>query len=521
MAIDGKPVVLSLAFNFHDSNCALSIGNEIVNALELERLFRSKRFSASISHMEIAAKYLLKRNNITPQQVDHLVVNALNNPFDGIQSDDDVRETSYRFMGINYDSFVLRHHLAHAGHYYFSPYENALISSCDGGGDLGERVAYFAGTGIDLKRLEIDTTPHTSTKPYGQISAYLFGEAFAEGKLMAIAGLGIKSDSTMSLVSDLYPRLKNVTFKSGQQLLSRHLHSYQGSAATSPQDAADVAYAVQQLFVDRRVCDILKIFDGRMHQNLVIVGGSALNLACNTQIYSKITKKLYIPPCCDDTGIAIGQAAVVIAWLTGKRPTCQLPYTAIDEPKAERERYFSRLQIPCDIIYDAKAAALRIAKGDVCIAHIGNPEIGPRALGHRSFFASADLIKKELVSCAIKKREWYRPVAPVVLEENLEDYFKGGPDTSPFMLHSYQAKEVAHKEVPGAIHLDGTARVQSINQNNNSLYELLHEYRSITGNGVLLNTSLNLKGQPISNFSFDTLEIARKIHVGSFIFTDE
>lgn len=522
MTIDNQLIGVSLAFNFHDSNCVLSIGNTIVAMIELERLFRSKRMSASIAHMELAVNYLLHRYNLRSSQIDYLVVNALNNPFDQISSNKDIREATYSFLGKDHLTYVVRHHLAHAGYFYFSPFRSALICSCDGGGDLGERVTYFLGDNTSLERLDIEVSRHTSTKPYGQFSSFLYGEAFCEGKLMALSSFGATSERITELVNSLFSKLRNVIFSEGQCLLNETFQEFKGMAGYDPIQAADLAYAVQGEFVRRRISDIRNVFIPE-YKNLVLVGGSALNLSCNTSILNEVTKNVYIPPCCDDTGIAAGQCAVVIANLLGVRATFNLPYMSVDENDLERTRYFSSASAQHNLVQDVTTAAKQLAEGALCLTHIGRPEVGPRALGHRSFLIGAgDIRQRECVSSIIKKREWYRPVAPIILAEDTTEYFFGGPNESPYMLYSYHATDRGKEFIPAGLHIDDTARVQTVTKEDDEmLYHLLREYKNITGVGVLLNTSLNLKGQPLSNFAFDTLEISRKINMKSFILTNE
>jgi carbamoyltransferase len=148
----------------------------------------------------------------------------------------------------------------------------------------------------------------------------------------------------------------------------------------------------------------------------------------------------------------------------------------------------------------------------VAIIHNGKSEVGPRALGNRSFIARPDKIEvKQKLSEGIKQRENYRPVAPVVLQDKVHDYFVGS-DFSPFMLYKYEVKETVKEKIKGAIHCDGSARVQTVDRESNKfLYDLIKAFGNQTGIYMLLNTSLNLKGNPISNTIEDSLEIYSKI----------
>jgi len=514
-----KIVILSLAFNYHDSNIALSVDSKILASLEIERLFRSKKINASVIHMEIGARYLLEKYNLNISDVDYLVVNALSNPFDSENSLEDIRKSKYEFLGRKMKALVVRHHMAHAGYYYFSKHKRALIASCDGGGDLGEKVAYFLGDSKEITRLNIDTNSHTSTKPYGQFSTFLYEEPFSEGKLMALAGLKSKIDQKLlKKVSRTFPLLKNVDFVSGQNLLNEYFEKYKGLAKKDPESCAPLATCIQKEFVNRRINDLKSVYKAD-YESLVIVGGSALNLECNSNIYNYITKRLYIPPNCDDTGIAIGQCAVIIVKLLNKRPICKLPFIGLEE--SARNYALTKKGKHKDVLVknNPQAIAKRLANNELCIRHFGRPEVGPRALGHRSFLMNPlDIKNRNIVSINIKGREWYRPLAPIIIQEDLNFYFTGGPNKSLYMLFNYKAKNKTKNKMPTVVHYDGTSRVQTISKKDDPfLYKILIEFKKITGVGALINTSLNFKNQPLSNFLHDTFEIARKIHYKFFI----
>jgi carbamoyltransferase len=515
----GKTIILSLAFNHHDSNIALSFNTRIVASLELERLFRSKKICASITHMEIGSRYLLENYNLTISDVDFLVVNALNNPFDNNYYFEDIRENEYIFLNKKIKTYIVRHHLAHAGFYYFSKFRKALIASCDGGGDLGERVAYFIGEKLKIKRNNVDTINHTSTKPYGQFSKFLYDEPFSEGKLMALAGLNSRTSIKLQRkVSKIYPSLKNVNFVEGQNLLNEHFKKYKGLALKDPASCSILASCIQKEFIKRRTIDIKSVFNFE-HESLILVGGSALNLECNSTVYRSITNRLYIPPNCDDTGTAVGQCAIIIAKLFNKRPICNLPFIGLEE--IPNDSYLTKKIKLCNftIENDPCTIAVRLANNELCIRHFGRPEVGPRALGHRSFLMSPLLMKnRNIISINVKEREWYRPVAPIIIEEDLADFFTGGPSRSPYMLFNYKVKRLVKDRIRAVIHYDGTSRVQTINEKDDPfLYQILIEFKKITGLGMLINTSLNLKGQPLTNFLHDTFEMARKIQFNLFI----
>src|ERR1700682_1115637 len=307
------PVILSIAYNAHDSNVSVSIGNVILACVELGKLFRAKRVSGSPTLMELASIRLLQQYGLSRDDIDYLVVNADNDPYHS-PLEQDVHETDTVFLGRTIPSLRIRHHCAHAGYYYLSGFDRALIVSCDGGGDLGERVAYFRGEGLSMERVSHDLSQHTSTTPYGQFSTYLYQEGFCAGKLMGLSAYGKPVASLRGRVEHMFPLLRDVGYVQGQSLLAKYFPGYRGIAKTSPKECANLTYAVQAVFEELRVRDVRSVFRTE-HENLVLVGGSALNLNCNTELFKNITTRIYIPPCCDDSGIAIGQNAIAIAVL--------------------------------------------------------------------------------------------------------------------------------------------------------------------------------------------------------------
>jgi carbamoyltransferase len=158
------------------------------------------------------------------------------------------------------------------------------------------------------------------------------------------------------------------------------------------------------------------------------------------------------------------------------------------------------------------AAVDILLKDGVLLLHNGKSEIGPRALGNRSFITRPDKLDvKERVSEHIKQREFYRPLAPVVLEERTTEYFRG-PERSPFMLYRYDVLEPKIDCIIGGVHAGKSARVQTIARTINPfLYDLTRAYGERTGTYVLLNTSLNLKGEPLSNIWQDSLGIYKRV----------
>jgi carbamoyltransferase len=210
--------------------------------------------------------------------------------------------------------------------------------------------------------------------------------------------------------------------------------------------------------------------------------------------------KHFVAPCCDDTGQSLGALCILIAEVFHTRPIVDFPY--LGEGKVEISYTQETLDVAVDILLN----------DGILILHNGKAEIGPRALGNRSFIARPDKLEvKKRLSEGIKKREPYRPVAPVVMEGDVGKYFSG-PSSSPFMLYRYEVKKQWSEKIIGAVHVDKSARVQTVTRHSNPfLYDLIKTFGTRTGISVLLNTSLNFKGQPLTNRIQESMDIYEKI----------
>lgn len=153
--------------------------------------------------------------------------------------------------------------------------------------------------------------------------------------------------------------------------------------------------------------------------------------------------------------------------------------------------------------YQPRKVAQHLSDGFIGGIAVGRAEVGPRALGHRSILSDArSIIFKERINGYMKMRRAFQPLAPLCLEEDFDRFFEhtSSEVSLDYMLYAIKCKPLARKIIPAVVHSDDTARVQVINENNYpNLFEILTEYKKITGVGVLINTSLNAKGEPIAN----------------------
>lgn len=524
-----------IAFNVHDSSVSFAIGNHVVLVLEAERIFRKKKIGCAKNEMEylisIGLSYLGKR----PEDVSYWSITTLNNPL--LTKDDiinpltqELRKPYWKkveIMGLKPEALIVNHHLSHATSYLLSPFQKAIIITCDGGGDydarlgFGECFAVYRGYRHIIERQAVEIQKLITGKTYGSCATFIYNTMPCEGKLMALSAFGEVRQDYLDLFKKIYRDLETVDYPIGGKILKKAFPNLRGAASeqTPSKDARDFCATLQSFFTKRRLENTQEVI-GKFYKkgdNFVLAGGTALNLDLNTSILNKFPHmQHFIPPCCDDTGQSLGALCLLISEVLKVRPNVNLPYLGMGEN-----------EIKCDSDSIDKVVDVLLKNG-IAIIHNGRAEIGPRALGHRSLLIRPDSLEvKRKLSEGVKQRESYRPLAPVVLEEKVNEYFIG-PATSPFMLYKYDVLHSAREQIKGGIHYDGSARVQSINRKVNPfLYDLIKKFGDKTGTYVLLNTSLNLKGDPIANTIDDTLEIYNKIrgpkvlvHNGTIQFPD-
>lgn len=250
---------------------------------------------------------------------------------------------------------------------------------------------------------------------------------------------------------------------------------------------------------------------------LYYAGGCALNILTNTKIVEQqIFKNIFIPPCCNDSGLSVG-AAALLEKQKGNSIAIHSPYLCnIGLEKTEINTISNEL---------IKAVADILLKGGIIGVCNGNAEIGPRALGNRSLLALAN--NKELsqrLSMEVKKREWYRPIAPIMLKE-IAKKVTNQPinDLSKYMLMDFTIKKEFEQSLEGIIHANQTARIQTIESEKenpfmfNLLEYLYNEYHIL----ALINTSFNAQGEPIVHTSNDAILSAKKMNLDGLIINNQ
>jgi carbamoyltransferase len=225
-----------------------------------------------------------------------------------------------------------------------------------------------------------------------------------------------------------------------------------------------------------------------LSDNIIFTGGCALNVSLNSEILeSGIFRKLYVPPVCNDTGQSLGA-------LLYHHPNLKCHYPFLGRGFGDIE------DVPVQLVDDLLAHKI------VCW-YQGRSEIGPRALGHRSILGLPNSLNmRRKISEQVKKREFYRPVAPIVPESDVNKFFKIN-QPSPYMTQAVKVKGITWDVAPAIVHVDGTSRVQTLaKEQNPTLYSVLKAIGEATGTPLLMNTSFNTAGEPIVDTPEDALK---------------
>lgn len=249
---------------------------------------------------------------------------------------------------------------------------------------------------------------------------------------------------------------------------------------------------------------------------LSLSGGFSLNCPTNTSIMKKYKFKEFMGvPCINDSGLSIGMGLYFFKKMMGRFDYKfegafygYSDYENIDKTLHQFQDYIAEIEegiekIPYDI---EKKPVIWID---------GRAEVGPRALGHRSLIANPLKIDSKVLLNKYKQREWWRPVAPIILEEELDNWFDEAFSSS-YMLNNFNVKRDKECEIPAVLHLDKSARVQTLNNNENPyLYMVIKQFQKITGVPIVCNTSLNDKGEPIVNTLAQAINFAlrKKIEI--------
>ncbi len=419
-------------------------------------------------------------------------------------------------------AYSINHELAHVAScmpFYGGFKENSLIIHFDGGGSLSNFSAWQYKNG-NLSNIEyhwdykyLSSFFNANAIVFGIIGAKFNQQNSVPGKMMGLASFGNYSKKMESWLvennyfSELWGKKTDFFNKA-----KKDFDWAKNQLVTDDPFLQDIVATLQHIFI-RELLQLLKrLKDKCGADNLFYSGGSALNIVANTEILkSQLFKDVFIPPCTEDSGLSLGGASFM-EWRKHGKVEIHSPY--LNNWGLNEKQEYS----PDEIVKIADF----ISKGKVVGVCNGFGEVGPRALGNRSILALAN--SKELaqkVSMAHKGREWYRPVAPIMLEQNAM-YFTGLSEIhhlSNLMLLDFTIEDDKKCEIEGVVHVDGTARIQTICdvKQNKFMFELLSYLDNHYQIKALINTSFNKRGEPIVHTTQDAIQSAKNMNLDAVV----
>lgn len=525
-----------------DSAAALVDRGGIRAAAAEERFTREKGTGAFPAH---AIRYCLASGRLTPGDIDYVAHSFCYEPTRSLYegSDSTFRKRQFRevyspdvqlrlfretFPGIDWEDKLVHvpHHLAHAAStFYLSGFAESLILVADGAGEV-ESTTVALGAGAEITVLKQIPALHSLGILYGVVTLYLgFEMGSDEYKVMGLAPYGdarryfttfmdlihLQDDGgyTIPVVGRNKSLEERETYGGTIGLLTEKFGPARLPEASIDQRHMDVAAGVQAA-LQATLFHVLRHFKQQTgQQNLCMAGGVALNCSANGVIRrSRMFKGMFIQPAAGDDGSALGAALYV---QRQRDPAVRFPRMglplwgpAYDDRSIElalsryecEHAFFERFD---DL---AREVARRIAEGEIIGWFQGAMEFGPRALGSRSILADPrDPGMRDRINALVKKREAFRPFAPAVIAEAAAEYFDitpGDEATYSCMLFVAQVRDRFREQFPAVTHVDGSARAQTVTREDNPrFWTLLHRLRDTTGSPVVLNTSFNVRGQPI------------------------
>jgi carbamoyltransferase len=523
-----------------DSAAALYVDGELIAAAAEERFNRRKH---SGDFPIRAIEYCLGEAGLSIGDIDEIVHSFDYRPYQGLYSLDPTtaelyrevfsREAVLRTTAKYLDGYPaerikhLEHHLAHAASALFcSGWDECLVIVVDGMGEVQSSSIYHAKAGA-LKRLCRISARDSIGILYSLVTLHLgFDFNSDEYKIMGLAPYGnperfrrffedavnLNPDGTISipLLHLNKSRDERENYLATRTYLREHLVKARRPDDEITDDHRDAAAALQRC-LDRVMLHMCGHF-GRQTglRRLALAGGVALNCTANGKLLqSEMFDELFVQPAAGDDGTALGAAAFRTAAL-GSLRNVRIPtpfYGPAPKPSEIRsaiDRFSDSIEVfEYDTLSDASAQAARlIADGRVIGWYRGRMEFGPRALGHRSILADpGDPEMRDRVNSMVKMREAFRPFAPAVSLREANRWFEipNGSDLR-YMITTVDVREEYRQDLPAITHVNGSARLQTVSPEDNAeFHRLLDAVGQQTGRELVLNTSFNVKGQPIVN----------------------
>jgi carbamoyltransferase len=540
--------ILGISCYYHDAAAALVQNGDVVAGAEEERFTRRKHDSGfprnairfCLARIGVAARDLdrvvfydkplkkLERALVTARgygdRADRMAEWHLSN---FVHRESRIAEDVAETLGVAIPVEYCEHHLSHAASaFYASPFERAAILTVDGVGEWAT-TGIYAGGPAGIEQLKEIRYPHSLGLFYATLTAYLgFEVNEGEYKVMGLASYG--KPTYDDRVGELLQLHEDGSFRNNLDFYA-YMYDREAMYTSRLVDLLGPPRAPNEPVTERhrniaasmqKLCEEALVRLARAARRetgidrLCLAGGVAHNVVANSRVLNESGfAEIFVQPASGDSGGAIGAALHAHHRVSPaqRRPvadydTCIGPSftdTEIEEALHRFGAAHERLE-PEEL---PRRAARLLADNFVVGWFQGRMEFGPRALGCRSILANpCDGRMKDILNARIKHREDFRPFAPAVLEERSGDYFEH-PGKSPYMLFCPPVRREKRELIPAVTHVDGTARMQTVSKTlNPRFHALIAEFGRLTGVPVLVNTSFNIRGEPIVCSPTDALK---------------
>jgi carbamoyltransferase len=518
----------------HDHNITILNGGNLIRFLHLERFSRIKYHSGFPQLLDDVARklQLIPAKDTIFVFVDHEVGRSFISTSGKIRYEAPLSEKldvypekgNLYWFGEKCKAYSINHELAHI--YSCVPFygyfkEKSLLIHFDGGASKSNFSAWlFNNNKISLleahyKYKKLSSLFNANALVFKIVGAKRYDQNSVPGKFMGLEAFGsYRREIEEWLVENNF--FETIWASPGHFFESVQEKFGIGLKAINSRNSfiQDIVATIHEVFV-REMLDVFRRLREETNASyLYYSGGSALNIKLNARLLREnIFNEIYIPPCTNDSGLSLG-AASAVSIMEGI-PVSQVgPY--LNNFRIENKRSFNFSG------QDIEQISINIAKGKIIGICNGYGEIGPRALGNRSIVARADSMElARHISVDLKMREWYRPIAPVMLLRNAR-YFTGlvdFPVVSKYMLTEFQIIPERIKDIKGCVHIDGTSRIQILfkRDENPFLYDLLCLLEEKFNIRALINTSFNRSGEPIVHTDDQAVETAKAMKLDGVV----
>ena len=530
--------ILGISCFYHDAAAAVIRDGQLVAAAQEERFTRKKHDASFPIH---ALRYCLTEAGITAQELDYvgfydkpilkferILLSAIATFPKGLLPfltampvwlKEKLWIPQLIRSQVEYDGPILfsGHHHSHAASAFLvSPFQKAAILTIDGVGEW-ETTTYGIGENNDIRILRRIHFPHSLWLLYSAFTYYLgFKVNSAEYKVMGLAPYGTPRYYDLIMSELLSPKedgsyklaMRYFGYDDSLRMINERFDKLFERPPREPESGLepfhkDVAASIQKVTNELMVRMARHLYAQTKTENLCLAGGVALNCVANSRILAETPfRNIFIQPAAGDAGGAVGVAYYIYNTILKNERNFRMEHAFLGPEYSDFEisSYLDGLGVPYRKLegYDLLRETARFINEQNVVGWFqGRMEWGPRALGNRSILADArNPENQSKVNLKIKFRESFRPFAPAVIAEKSNDYFELD-QSSPYMLLTAQVRE-DRRHIPAVTHVDGSARLQTVSKEQNPLfYELLNEFDRQTGCPVVINTSMNVRGEPI------------------------